>query len=301
MSSRPFCAEVSARAEEPLAATASFLQHWILVEYRGLWDRRPLQGSLLSELVKLHLEAQLAALPRSRLLFIRRPERRRHPTLACFYGVSSEREPRFFELELETYDDLPGFDLAAALQGGRQVGRMLDEPIFLVCTHGKRDRCCARYGRPLYDELRGRCGDLVWQSTHVGGDRFAGNLVVFPEGLYFGRVGRADVEPIVGDYRGGRVFLDRFRGRSSYPFPVQAAERVVRLETGLLGLDDLRLVSRERDGDRWRVRFSAGGGAELHEVDVVAEHGSPAHLTCDAVSPELPRRFRAAGHRIVPR
>ncbi len=299
MSARPFCAEVSGR--DPLGATASFLQHWILVEYRGLWDRRPLQGSLLPELVKSHLGAQLAALPRSRLLFIRRPERRGHPKLACFYGVSSEREPRFFELELEAYEDLLGFDFAAALADGLPVGRMLDEPIFLVCTHGKRDRCCARYGRPLYDELRGRCGDLVWQSTHVGGDRFAGNLVVFPEALYFGRVGRADVEPIVDEYLAGRVFLDRFRGRSCYPFPVQAAERVVRVETGLFGIDDLRLVSRERDGDRWRVRFAVGAGAETHEVDVVAEHGSPAYLTCDAISPELPRRFRSAGHRIVRR
>ena len=31
--------------------------------------------------------------------------------------------------------------------------------------------------------------EWVWQCTHVGGDRFAGNLVCFPEGLFFGRVG----------------------------------------------------------------------------------------------------------------
>ena len=299
MSARPFCAEVSDGNAEPLAATASFVEHWILVEYRGVWNRQPLAGSSLSPTVKAHLRGHLDALQRCRLLFIRRPERRREAELACYFGVARERERRFHSVQLAGYDDLLAVDFAGTLAGSAPAPPTLGRPLFVVCTHGKRDRCCARYGRPLYDELRKQLEDgTVWQSTHVGGDRFAGNVVVFPEGLYFGRVGRADVGKVLAAYRSGRIHGARFRGRACYPFPVQAAERLVRAHAGLDAIDDVRLLSSERDGATWRVRLAAQG--DVHEVDVVAELGEPAHLTCDAVSQQRPRRFATAGHRVRP-
>ena len=75
---RPLCAEVSRESAEPLAATASRIENWILLEYRGLWSRDIVAGSSLSDQVKAYLREQLGALPRSRLLFVRRPERRQH-------------------------------------------------------------------------------------------------------------------------------------------------------------------------------------------------------------------------------
>ena len=47
--SRAFCAAVSSASAEPLAATASRIDNWILLEYRGMWDRDVLGGSLLSD------------------------------------------------------------------------------------------------------------------------------------------------------------------------------------------------------------------------------------------------------------
>ena len=52
-----------------------------------------------------------------------------------------------------------------------------DEPVFLVCTHGKRNVCCARLGVPLAQALATRHPGQVWETTHVGGHRFAANLV----------------------------------------------------------------------------------------------------------------------------
>ena len=75
-SSRPLCADISRQAAEPLGATASRVDHWLLVEYPGRWSRDVLGGSALAPGVKEHLRDQLAALPHARLLFIRRPERR---------------------------------------------------------------------------------------------------------------------------------------------------------------------------------------------------------------------------------
>src|SRR3954447_19176763 len=73
---RPFCADLSRSRGESLAGTASRVDHWLVVEYHGMWARDPLGGSRIPESVKAHLRAQLASLPRSRLLFVRRPHER---------------------------------------------------------------------------------------------------------------------------------------------------------------------------------------------------------------------------------
>jgi hypothetical protein len=298
-SRRPFCAELAQENAEPLFATASHLEHWLLVEYRGLWAHDPLPGSTLGDEVKTHLRRQLAALPRARLLFIRRPDRRRERGVAVFFGTTKERDRRFFGLELERYEDLLEFDVAAALADGER-GATLNHPLLIVCTHGKRDRCCAKYGRPLYDALREEAdAEWVWQSTHVGGDRFAGNLVCFPHGLYFGRVERLELGPLLDELLGGRIYLAPFRGSCCYSFPAQAAERIVRAATGLTGMDDLRLVAAERSGDGcWDVAFLAEPTGETHEVEVVAELGDPTYLTCNAETLKRPRRYAATRHRV---
>jgi hypothetical protein len=299
---RSFCSEVSLAIGEPLAATASRIDHWLVVEYRGLWARDELRESLLPEPVKRHLREQLAALPRARLLFVRRPERRRHAGFAVYFGRTSERDPRFYWLEVGGYDELLDLDVAAALDGAGGPAAPLEHPLLVVCTHGKRDPCCARNGRPLYEGLREEAEEgWVWQSTHVGGDRFAGNLVCLPEGLYFGRVRRVDTLPLLADYLARSIRLELYRGRCCYSFPVQAAERFVRLETGLRGIDDVRLAGRRRLGpDSWRVRFEAGG--RVHEVDVEARLGEPIELTCSSATPKRPRHYvaRPAGSLPAP-
>jgi hypothetical protein len=276
---RPLCADVSGGAGEPLGATASRIDHWILLEYRGLWSPDPLSGSMLDAAVKEHLTAQLSR-PRSRLLFVRRPRHERHGVV-CYTATTSERDPTLYRLELEVHEELVGLDLF-----GSDRGEQVDGPLFAVCTHGKRDRCCARYGRPLYDALHDQIDpEWVWQCTHVGGDRFAGNLVCFPEGLYFGRVGLGDVLPLLDDYLSGRIYLDCYRGRSAYTMPVQAAERALRERTGLTGIDDVRLVMVEGSS----VLFDAGG--ERHELEVTKVEGEPMYLTCDSDEMKRPVHY----------
>jgi hypothetical protein len=251
-----------------------------------------LRESALAPEVKRHLRAQLRALPHSRLLFIRRPDRRDHPRLAVFHARSSERGAVVSGVEIDDYRELLDLDFTAG------SATPLRHPLFVVCTHGKRDRCCAVEGRPLYQELCAQSDPgWVWQSTHVGGDRFAGNVVCLPEGLYFGRVGRLDVWPLLDDYLAGRIALAHYRGRSCYPFHVQAAERAVRTATGLTGLDELELVSADGRDGAWTVRFRAGG--EDHEVEIAEELGELAYLTCDAAVPRRPRRYVATSQRVL--
>ena len=292
MPPRQFCSELSEANGESLGATASRVEHWLLLEYRSLWARDELAASLIPAAAKDHLRAQLAALRRSRLVFVRRPERRGRAGLRVFYGRTSEREPWFRGLELQSYDDLAGLDFVAALTGsGDRAGEPLDHPLLVVCTHGKRDPCCARRGRPLYEALREAADDdWVWQSSHVGGDRFAGNLVCLPEGVYYGRVTRGQALTVLAEHLAGRVELEHYRGRCCYPFPVQAAEREARARSGLLGLGDIRVERVEGVAEgTWRVDVRAG--PMLYAVEVVAEHGELTQLTCASPTPKSPRRF----------
>ena len=61
-------------------------------------------------------------------------------------------------------------------------------PILLVCTHGVHDTCCALRGRPVAAALAARWPGQVWECSHVGGDRFAPNVVVLPDGFYYGNL-----------------------------------------------------------------------------------------------------------------
>ena len=287
--SRPLCAEISLADAEPLAATASRVDTWILIEYRGLWAHDAVDGSTLSDELKAHLGLQRARFPQSRILFVRRAERRIRDGLVVFVARTTETERTLRRLELERYDDLLEVELAGA---GEPVGH----PLLLVCTHGKHDRCCAKYGRPLYDAVREQVDDdWVWQSTHVGGDRFAGNLVALPDGVYYGRVEPSEAWPLLECVLQGQIHLPRYRGRSCHSFPVQAAERAVREQTGQRGIADVRLLAVERVGEGWAVELEAGGAA--YAVDVRREEGEPTHLTCSTEALRRPSRYVAGSPR----
>ena len=280
------CAELSRDHGEPLHATASRVDTWILIEYRGLWAHDAVDGSTLSAELKAHLAAERRRLPHARILFVRRPERRRADGLAAFVVRTGGAVRR---LELERYDELVGLDLATA-------GAPVEHPLFLVCTHGKHDRCCAKFGRPLYDAVREQVeDDWVWQSSHIGGDRFAGNLVVLPDGVYYGRVEPAEAWPVVEAALDRRIHLPCYRGRSSHGFAAQAAELGVREQTGLLGVDDVQVTSIRPEGTGWRAAVEAGG--QTYEIDVAVSEGEATHLTCSTPRLRRPKRYAADSPR----
>jgi hypothetical protein len=272
-----------------LHATASRVDTWVLIEYRGLWAHDAVDGSTLSDAVKSHLAAERRRLPRARVLFVRRGERRGQDGIAVFLGSSTRERTELRRVDLERYDDLCALDLATA-------GEPVDHPLFLVCTHGKHDRCCAVHGRPLFEALREQVEPgWVWQSSHVGGDRFAGNVVALPDGIYYGRVEPAETWPVVEAALARRVHLPLYRGRSCYGFAAQAAELAVREQTGLLGVDEVVVRSLRVEGEGWSGVVDAGGGR--YDVPVRVEEGEPTHLTCSTTSLRRPRRYVAGSPR----
>ena len=175
--------------------------------------------------------------------------------------------------------DLRDLDLRSLVAGAVPESCILkDEPVFLVCTHAKRNACCARIGLPLARALAAELPGLVWETSHVGGDRYAANLVCLPHGLYYGSMSQAAAIAAASAYRRGEIVLDRFRGRAGIPEPLQAAEHFVRSLTGELSVGGVAVESSRPDGDATETVVSSGGVAvsgcgRAHGVHPAVRHG----------------------------
>ncbi|MCA9685397.1 MAG: hypothetical protein KC457_24680, partial [Myxococcales bacterium] len=157
-------------------------------------------------------------------------------------------------------DELPDLD-DAALEARAEPW---ERPLWLVCTHGTRDRCCAKWGLPLWSTMQALDPEGVWQSAHLGGHRYAPVALALPVGLQWGRVELEEVPSLLRAVEAGDLAaLTGLRGRCCYPRAVQAAEGLLRLEQGLVAGDALRLLAVREDADATEVRFAGPDGVAL--------------------------------------
>jgi len=286
------CADRSFAREEPMFATASRVERWLLVEQAGPFSAETVPASRMSPQALSRL-SQLAARARARLVLIRRPPRvGREPGLRVFYADTRPGHARLVGRLLPDQQALRVLTLDDA--GWAPVA----EPLFLVCTHGKHDPCCALRGRPVVSAIADTLAHgRVWECSHIGGDRFAGNVVTLPSGLYLGRVEAEEAPAVAELIDAGRVPVHYLRGRSALSAPAQAAQHFARTAGGLASfdaIDDLLPLSTESspdDGpDAWTIRLACPAG----EVRVTVRRGvsaDPAQLTCHAMEPKHYPRF----------
>ena len=162
------------------------------------------------------------------------------------------------------------------------AGHASADPILLVCTHGRRDACCAQRGWPVVAALTESFPDWSWQCSHVGGDRFAANLVVLPHGLYYGRLTPSLALDVVRRHLDGRVTTDVLRGRSCFAPAVQAAQHYAREALEVDTINGLSPLGLERQGDGAVAVLLAGDDGELSVVVEARESEPIPRLTCSA-------------------
>ena len=282
------CSHASEAADEPLLGTASTITNWLLVEHPGPWGERALHHARLPDglgamLVRREREMRI------RVLLIRRHGRAASGAPACFAIHTGPDRPWMERADLDDVRDVATLDLDA-LGHGRSVGLTpVDTAVFAVCTHGRRDPCCAERGRPIAAALSRAFPEQTWESTHIGGDRFAGNLVAFPHGFYFGRVEPASGVEIATGYLDGRIDLAHLRGRCCRPIDVQAAEHHLRTGHDLTGAGDVFVDEVVRmDGDTL-VTFRTPLGR--YRIAVRRTLGAEERLTCHGDTTGRPPRF----------
>jgi hypothetical protein len=288
----PVCSAISLAWGEPLYATASVVRNWLLVEHPGAWGPVALRESGLPD----HLAAGLAALSAEhgvRVLLVRRPVRPDDSSRHCFVAHTGRRTRWIEERVVDDLDELLAVDFSPMRRGERVgFGGLRTEPLYLVCTNGRHDQCCANLGRPVARALHGRREGLVWESSHFGGDRFAGNLVCLPHGLYFGRLSPEDAVRVVEGYEAGAVDLEHFRGRAGEPFAAQAAEHFLRVREDMAGVDDLVVTRHRPQGDGVvEVRFDAPGGRSYNVRVQVRPADHARQLACRSSTEARPPTY----------
>jgi len=255
----------------------------MLLEQPGSWGSDALMESRLPK----DFAAQLRAKARAagvRVVLIRRGVRLASDKRQCYFAQTTQTMSRLSHLSVENLDELLELDLASLKRGDLIDGAAeRTEKLFLVCTHGRHDACCSIRGNQVSRIACALPGIDAWECSHIGGDRFAANMVCFPDGVYFGRVVPEEVEALTHTYLDGRISLVHYRGRSCYPFALQAAECFARRETGLLGLTDITLLDTRSSDDGLSATFSLVDGRAV-EVAVRIGSGIPQRLTCDSSS-----------------
>jgi hypothetical protein len=292
------CAGHARAHDEPRAGTAAPATGWLLVEQPGAWGRDALTASGLDPAIGAALAARAADLP-VRVQSIRRPS---NATVASRAGsdgrtvVLAHSGPHPWVEVLEAADDATLADLDPAVctePVPPGLGARHEEPLLLVCTHAKRDRCCATLGRPIADTLAALHPAATWEVSHIGGHRFAGNLVVLPDGLVYGGLDVARAVAVVDLAAARRLDLDHLRGRAALPRPAQAAEILVRRQLAVDAIDATRDVAviHEQDGTV-TVELTVAGHGRYHARVVKEPLGVRYLASCDATEPEDPGRWR---------
>jgi hypothetical protein len=245
---REYCAEVAQAEDEPMAGTADVVDVWIMLEYMPAWTAKATTDNALAAPTKAWLkqlsDEVVACGLKPRLQLIRRPE------IDCTGVTLMLGTPRgLHRMEVPDYDALSALRFDAM-----QTTSLETAPQYFVCTNGQRDVCCARFGLPTYAALREKVAGRVWQTTHVGGHRFAPNVLTLPQAALYGRVQAGDVDEFVDAVERNRVAAKWLRGHSRHPPDVQVAEAALAAR----GVDTTATPDRQAlIGGGFRISFGA--------------------------------------------
>jgi hypothetical protein len=267
-----FCSQLSQLSGEQIFGTATETKIWFILEYAGPWGAKALEESDLPEAVKTHLFHWLDTIPGSRLQLIKQGAL--HDGITFFIGLSSEETPLLYRFRLEGYEDLLTLNVPAILTNDAAYTPFrYTKPLFLVCTNGKRDQCCAKWGLPVYQALADYVGEQVWQTTHTGGHRFAATLIGLPHGICYGRVKLDETKNLVDAYQQEMIYqIDRYRGRSCYDSVTQVADAFLREHTENYHFTAFQhLATQQADEKRWQVQFKARQDNAIHQLQIAGE------------------------------
>ena len=229
------CSDGARERHDPLIATAPPVHRWLLLEQPRGWPSAILTSPELTPYRQRI--AAIVSTRRARMVLVRRHGRAEggrgdgeqaggrggipEPlTWVVVDPLTATEESGVWSLGAP-----PDPGLSAALAAFEAAGPLPEAASerLLVCTHGRHDPCCATRGRPVAAALAARFPHETWETSHVGGDRFAANLVVLPSGTYYGGLDPASALHVVLAHRAGRVAATNLRGVTTRSPVAQAA------------------------------------------------------------------------------
>ncbi|MER6277751.1 sucrase ferredoxin [Streptomyces sp900105245] len=303
------CATVSRSLEEPVPGTAATARTWLLLEQSGPWGAKALTSSHLDPALGRALEAAAEGTG-VRVALIRRPGRHADPGTpqlrqvyaahtvpgrVWLHGATTRDPRRLLDLDLAALGAGDPRSFGTALGGRPHRG----DPLALVCTNGKRDRCCALLGRPLAAELDASGVRGVWEVTHLGGHRFSPTVLVLPYGYAYGRAEAHTVKEALHGAQEGRVVVEGCRGCSAWERPGQAAELAVRSAAREYHAGVLSVVRTDGAAPRWEITVAHADGRRWRVTVAQGASLPPRPESCDASVLGTPARMDVVALREV--
>ncbi|MFF8407434.1 sucrase ferredoxin [Streptomyces sp. NPDC015684] len=303
------CATVSRSLEEPVPGTAATARTWLLLEQSGPWGAKALTSSHLDPALGRALEAAAEGTG-VRVALIRRPGRHADPGTpqlrqvyaahtvpgrVWLHGATTRDPRRLLDLDLAALGAGDPRSFGTALGGRPHRG----DPLALVCTNGKRDRCCALLGRPLAAELDASGVRGVWEVTHLGGHRFSPTVLVLPYGYAYGRAEAHTVKEALHGAQEGRVVVEGCRGCSAWERPGQAAELAVRSAAREYRAGVLSVVRTDGTAPRWEITVAHTDGRRWQVTVAQGASLPPRPESCDASALGTPARMDVVALREV--
>ncbi|AFZ33416.1 Sucraseferredoxin family protein (plasmid) [Gloeocapsa sp. PCC 7428] len=245
-----FCSEVSrANGEDPIGS-ASYADHWLIMEIPQPWSPQLLAENpqtqpifkLIRKLILNHgikLKAIAIAPEReysqpgyTRILYYHKTQQFFSEFTKQEYLVPTVESTRLAIAILHQIIQQP--NELEAFERYRQSYSTRD---ILVCTHGNVDAACARFGFPIYKQLgryaKNSSEDLrVWRCSHFGGHQYAPTLVDLPQGHYWGHLEPEILDTLI--HRQGAVaeLYKYYRGWAGVKKFEQIAEREIWMREG---------------------------------------------------------------------
>ncbi len=284
-----YCSLISKNLTEPLSGTASQAKHLIFITWpKRLWKYEALDsGGGFPAGLKRWMKALSVANGKIVLRLISRPGMEAgncslhvYPDRQIYEEVAPERIQSVLE------DHFAG-------KGQQHAPRALEIPEVMVCTHGRHDKCCAKFGQALHSQLqreitaRGLSLNL-WQSSHLGGHRFAPTLVHLPSGEAHGHVTAEQVPALLDAWAQQRVHPATYRGNVFRKDADQLAEAWLHhAVSGAETILESRLESLQENGTERLatvVYRSAAHPQQLRQMELVLRHQTVAGPGgCDAL------------------
>lgn len=277
----------------PVAGTATEARHWLLIEDPTPWGAAAVQDAAWYPQVADAVARWQAALPDLRVQLIRRALKTwDEPGRIRCYFVRAGTAPVVHQRSVPAYAAL------GALEGlalWRASG--VDEdapPLVLTCTNGRRDACCAKWGRPVAAAVQAAAPQHAWQTSHLGGHRFAPTVLALPYGAHYGWIAPAEAPALVAAHREGRLFdLSRYRGCVAEARPVQAARIALRRRTASVDYGAIETVRAAAEDDAtWHIELRHRG--RRYGSTVRATAGPAMRLSCTSEDAKPTTRYAVA-------
>jgi hypothetical protein len=301
------CSQDARAAHEPLPGTAPYATAWIVVEQPGAWGRDALNDSNLDPTVARHLVTAKGT--GVSVILARHPDRPpradlkgRHVWLARSYaGATLLRHA-----VVDSLDQLLDWDFTAIGSGQLPAfGSVRPAPMMFVCTNSGRDLCCATAGRALVGSLMNQlpvdARTDVWECSHIGGHRFAPVALSLPTGVVHGRLDLDTAMAVRRRARDGRTVLEKARGRSSLPQPLQVAVIEVQRRFDVEEIDDLDALVVRGVAARPTTPASVAALSAERSVEVEVRHADGRAWGATVLARALDRdRLESCGKEPVP-